>query len=666
MATTLELALLYLLAAVIGVVGCRLLKLPAMLGYLLVGVVIGPNALALAKDSAGVSYLAEFGVVFLMFVIGLEFNLPKLRSMHKLVFGLGMGQVVLTIVGAVIGNALLVWLYGFIGTQWELSWQGSVALGAAVAMSSTAIVAKMMAERLELESEHGRRVMGVLLFQDLAVVPLLVLIPALAESTGTELGLTMGKAVLKAAALLVLLLWGGQKLMRQWLTIVARRKSEELFVLNVLLITLGLAWLTEHAGLSLALGAFVAGMLIAETEYKHQVETDIRPFHDVLLGLFFITIGMKLDWRPVIEEWPLVLVLSVLPVITKAGLVALLARLFGSAPGVALRTGLYLAQAGEFGFVLLTLGSEQHLIGERWISPVLAAMVLSMLATPFIILHSDRLVMRVSATDWLMQSVQLTSIAKKAIRSEAHVIICGYGRAGQNLARMLDQEHIPYMALDLDPDRVRQAAAAGQSVVFGDAARLQSLMAAGLARASAVVVTYHDTPSALKVLHHVHEHAAQVPVVIRTLDDSELDRLRHAGATEVVPEAIEGSLMLAAHALALVGVPMTRVVRVIRDAREARYNLFRGYFRGADDDGIAEQHQARLQSVSLPPAAPTVGTPLGDLALHAVGVSVMSVRRATGQVLSAHDALELMGGDVLVVSGTPEALALAEGKLLHG
>ncbi|MGD9835172.1 MAG: cation:proton antiporter, partial [Piscinibacter sp.] len=506
MATTLELVLLYLVAAVTGVVACRLARLPPMLGYLVVGVLIGPNATALAKDSAGVQYLAEFGVVFLMFVIGLEFNLPKLKSMRKMVFGLGLAQVLLTIVGSVIGHFLLTWIYSFTDRPWELSWQGAIVLGSAMAMSSTAIVVKLMADRLELESEHGRRVMGVLLFQDLAVVPLLVLIPAL-NSSGTDMAVSLSLAAVKAVALLAILLVGGQKVMRWWLTLVARRKSEELFILNLLLITLGLAWLTEHFGLSLALGAFVAGMLVAETEYKHQVETDIRPFHDVLLGLFFITIGMKLDWRPVLDQWALVLLLTLAPVAAKFVLVAALARLFGANPGTALRTGLYLAQAGEFGFVLLTLGAANQLIDPQWLSPVLASMVLSMMATPLLILYSNRIVMKLSATDWLMQSVAMTTIAKRSINTAAHVIIAGYGRSGQNLARILEGEHIPYMALDLDPDRVRQAAAAGQSVVFGDAARLQSLMAAGLARASAVVVSYQDTASALKILRLVQEHA---------------------------------------------------------------------------------------------------------------------------------------------------------------
>jgi CPA2 family monovalent cation:H+ antiporter-2 len=666
LATTLELVLLYLVAAVLGVVACRSLKLPPMLGYLVVGVLIGPNALAFAQDSASVRYLAEFGVVFLMFVIGLEFNLPKLRSMRTLVFGLGLAQVGLTMLGTLAGHFMLVYGYRWLfGGEWQMSWRGAVVLGGAIAMSSTAIVVKLMAERLELESEHGKRVIGVLLFQDLAVVPLLVLIPAL-NSPADELLAALGWALVKAAAVLTVLLVGGQKVMRWWLTMVARRKSEELFILNLLLMTLGLAWLTEHAGLSLALGAFVAGMLVAETEYKHQVETDIRPFHDVLLGLFFITIGMKLDWRPVLDQWLLVLLLLTGPVFAKFALVAALARLFRGSPGVALRTGLYLAQAGEFGFVLLTLGAEQGLVAPQWMSPILASMVLSMLATPFLVQYSNRIVNRLSSSDWLMQSVALTTIAKRSMAAERHVIICGYGRSGQNLARLLDKEHIRYMALDLDPDRVRQAAAAGQSVVFGDAARLQSLMAAGLARAAAVVVTYHDTPSALKILALVQSHAPKVPVLVRTVDDADIDRLKAAGATEVVPEALEGSLMLAGHALALVGVPMPRVIRITRDARDARYSLLRGYFHGADDDTVQELEQARLQSVTLPEAAGSLGQTLEAQALHAVGVSVVSIRRAGGGVVAPNGEHRLHAGDTLVLSGLPEPLALAEEKLLRG
>lgn len=660
--SSLELTLLYLLAAVLAVVVFRSLRLPPMLGYLVVGVVIGPNALALAEDTASVRHLGEFGVVFLMFVIGLEFNLSKLRAMRTHVFGLGLSQVVLTVAAGTFGTLFLTALAP---AHWRMSWQTALALSGALAMSSTAILVKLMSDRLELESEHGKRVMGVLLFQDLAVVPLLVLIPALG-SPPEVLMREIGVALLKAAALITLLLVGGQKLMRWWLTLVARRKSEELFVLNLLLITLGLAWLTELAGLSLALGAFIAGILISETEFKHQVEADIRPFHDVLLGLFFITIGMLLDWRPVMDRWGLMLVLVTVPVLFKLALVTVLARAFGASAGVSLRTGLYLAQAGEFGFVLLALAQQQSLVPPQLLNPILASMVLSMVATPFIIQWSNRIVMKLVSSEWLLQSLQMTTIARKSINANKHVIICGYGRCGQNLAKMLEQEGIPYMALDLDPDRVRQAAAAGDSVVFGDAARLQALMAAGLARASAVVITYLDVPSAMKVLGNARTHAPQVPVIVRTKDDHDLEGLTAAGATEVVPETLESSLMLASHALALVGVPMRRVIRIVQDQRDARYNLLRGYFHGADDSTVQELEQERLSTLTLPLGAHALGRRLTDFALHAQGVRVVSLRRGNGHVVDPAIDPALQDGDTLVLSGRPEPLAKAEELLLGG
>ena len=660
--SSLALTLLYLLAAVLGVVVCRSLKLPPMLGYLAAGVLIGPNALALAQNSESVRHLGEFGVVFLMFAIGLEFSLPKLRAMRRQVFGLGLMQVVLTMAVAFGGTLALATLLGGV---WDVGWQTALALSGTMAMSSTAIVGKLMAERAEIESDHGRQIMGILLFQDLAVVPLLVLIPALGSSPD-QLLVALGLALVKATVLVGLLLTGGQKLMRWWLTLVARRKSDELFMLNLLLITLGLAWLTEMAGLSLALGAFIAGVLVSETEYRHQVGTDIRPFHDVLLGLFFITIGMLLDWHILLEQWALVLGLLVVPLLLKLGIILLLARAMGATTGVALRTGLYLAQAGEFGFVLLSLTQQNGLVRPALMNPILAAMVLSMLATPFLILYSNRIVMKLVASDWLQQSLQMTTIARKSIDTSSHIIICGFGRCGQNLARMLEKEGIAYMALDLDPDRVRQAAAAGHSVVYGDASRLQALMAAGLARAAAVVITYNDTPSALKVLSNARSHAPHVPVVVRTYDDTHLDQLQAAGATAVVPEAIEGSLMLANHALALLGVPMRRVLRLVRDQRDERYGLLRGYFHGADDDTVAERDQERLASITLPAGAAVLGRAPADLALKPLGARLVNVRSAIGHTLAADSSQPLGCGDTLVLSGHPTALALAEEHLLKG
>jgi monovalent cation:H+ antiporter-2, CPA2 family len=294
-----------------------------------------------------------------------------------------------------------------------------------------------------------------------------------------------------------------------------------------------------------------------------------------------------------------------------------------------------------------------------------ASMVLSMLATPLIIMRSNWIVMRLVSSEWLQQSLQMTSIARKSINTRKHVIICGYGRCGQNLGHMLEAEGIPYIALDLDPDRVRQAAAAGDSVVFGDAIRLQAMMAAGLARASAVVVTYLDTASALKVLANTKAHAPTVPVIVRTVDDHDLEKLQAAGATEVVPEAIEGSLMLASHALALVGVPMRRVIRVVQEQRDARYNLLRGYFRGADDDTVNELEEERLSTVTLPEGIKQAGQPLGGLGLSRVGVRVVSMRRRGGLAPEVRGDTLLEGGDTLVLSGKPAALAVAEERLLR-
>ena len=654
--TGLEITLLYLLAAVLGVVTCRLLKLPPMLGYLCVGVVIGPNALALSKNVEGVQHLGELGVVFLMFVIGLEFNLPKLRSMRKHVLGLGSLQVVLTML---LGTAAMVLLNDRLPDLWDMDWKAALTLSGAMAMSSTAIVVKLMVERLEMESEHGKRVMGVLLFQDLALVPLLVLVPALGASA-QNLAAALAMAAVKATLLIAVLLVGGQHVMRRWLTLVARRKRDELFVLNLLFITLGLAWLTQQAGLSLALGAFIAGMLISETEFKHQVETDIRPFHDVLLGLFFISIGMLLDWRLVLQNWGLVLLLVLIPPLLKVALITALTRGLGGSSGVALRTGLYLGQAGEFGFVLLALAGENSLVPPALLNPILAAMVLSMVVTPFVVMYNNAIVLRLVSTEWLQQSLQMTQIARQSIKVSRHVIICGFGRCGQNLARMLEGEGIPYLALDLDPDRVRQAAAAGHTVVYGDSGRLQALMAAGLARASAVVVTYLDEPAAFKVLACTQSHTPEVPVIVRTQDDHSLEKLQAAGATEVVPEAIEGSLMLASHALALVGVPMRRVIRIVQDQRDARYNLLRGFFHGADDDSVDALEHERLATVTLPATA--AGQRLSGFALGSV--RVLSLRRSHGMTVPADGSTLLEAGDTLVLSGKAEALALAEQRLL--
>ena len=656
MPNTLEIVLIFLAASVGVVALARKFHLPPLLGYLLAGIVIGPNGLGFVPNTAETRYLAEFGVVFLMFSIGLEFNLPKLMAMRGTVFGLGLAQVALTTAMGVVAAVVC----GF-------GWQAGVALGGALAMSSTAILVKLMGERGELETPHGRDVISILLFQDLAVVPFLVVVPALA-SAPENIAIALGVALAKACVVLGILLFAGRKLVRAWLTVVARRRSTELFVLNLLLMTLGLAYITEHAGLSLALGAFVAGMLISETEYRHQVEEDIKPFRDVLLGLFFVTIGMLLDFRSVIAQPWLVLLLATAPVAAKFAVVAGLSRFFKRPAGTAIRTGLALAQAGEFGFVLLAQAGGLKLVDAKLMDAILAAMLLSMIAAPLLIAYSDRIAMRFSRDEWMLKSLQLTQLASRTIKTRKHVIICGYGRNGQALAKLLAAEGIEYMALDLDPERIREAAAGGDSVVYADASRRESLMAAGLARAQSVVISYADTPAALKILHHVNAVRPGLPVIVRVKDDTEMDRLHAAGAAEVVPETFESSLMLASHALLLSGVPISRVVRRVGAVRDSHYGMLRGFFHGSSDEpeDLSERQHVRLHSVPLEPGANAVGKTLGEVKLEQLGLEIVTVRRPGKASPAIGPEFLLKTGDVLVLKGTPEPIALGEARLLQG
>lgn len=651
--SSLSLILLLLMASVIGVILVRRINMPPMFGYLLVGLLIGPHALSLLKNVKAANTLAEFGVVFLMFSIGLEFSLARLYTMRKTVFGFGMAQVLITM--AVVTG---------IGIMLGLSWQAGLAFGGAVAMSSTAVLSKLLVERRELQAPHGREVMGVLLAQDLIVVPLLIVIPALGQPAA-DMMVEVGVALIKATLVLGVVLFLGQKLMRRWFHIVALSKSSELFVLNVLLVTLGMAYVTEEAGLSLALGAFVAGMLISETEYRHQVEEDIKPFRDVLMGLFFVTIGMMLNPTVIWNQFWLVLLLILAVLLVKALIVFTLSRLFGGRQSTAMRSALWLAAGGEFGFVLLTEIATAKLAQRPTIQLVLAALLLSMMLAPIIVHWCDRLVIRFSAGEWLARSMQLTQLAAASLATQKHAVICGFGRSGQSLARIMSREGIGYVALDLDPERVREAAKGGETVLFGDAGRRETLIAAGVKRASVVVITFTDTTIAEKILHYCRELRPDMPVLVRTADERDLTRLLAAGAAEVVLDAQEASLMLGSHALLLLGVPMKRVMRRAQEARGARYRLLRGFYAGMTDESEeSDGESARMSSVLIESGAFAIGRRLESLNLQDVEIS--AIRRHGIRGLEPGPETELQEGDVVVLLGPPTAISAAEAKLLQG
>lgn len=659
----LSLIVLFLSIVVVAVVLFRLLYLPPILGYLTVGVLIGPHAWGVLPDPESVRHFAELGIVFLMFTIGLEFSLPKLKAMRKLVFGLGTAQVLGTMLVCALAGLLINYA---LPAHWDMSVSSWFALGGVLAMSSTAIVMKLLTERLELDTAHGRNIFGVLLFQDLAVVPLLILIPALAQPSGAVYG-QVAVGLLKAGLVLALLLGLGQKPMHAWLTIVARRRSNELFMLNLFMMTLGFALLTEKAGLSLALGSFVAGMLISETEYKLQVEEDILPFKDILLGLFFIAMGMQLDLAMVAQQWFAVLVVLVVFLLAKFAIVASLAYWFGSSAGNSIRTALALAPAGEFGLVLLSLEISNGLLNTEVAQWVLAAIILSMFLTPFIIQYADKIVYRFTRSEWLLQSLQLTDIAKHGIEAHDHVIIGGFGRSGRSLARLLREQEIAYIGIDSDPENVQKGVLKGHDVVYGDIVRKDSLAAAGAQRARAVVITYIEPRAALHVLHHMRELNPDVPVIVRTLDDAYLEQLQQAGTVAVVPEILEGSLVLATQTLVTLGKSPSEVLNFIAEQRRGRYDLLRQHFdeesdpfgvTSAQPDAVVKktktpQQETEERTVRLSEDSLWLDQHLSTLPLEPWRVQVLRVMRGLNLLDLSSDPI-LHEGDELVFVGTPK------------
>ena len=634
----------------------RRYRLPSLLAYLVIGVLVGPHGLGLVAEDDATSGVAEFGVVFLMFSIGLEFSLTRLKTMRNLVFGLGGGQVGLTLLGTWLATVF------FYGNDWRIG----LAMGGAIAMSSTAIVSKLLSERLELHSQAGRQSMAVLLFQDLAVVPLLILVPALAQPA-EQLAVSLLWASVQAAVVLFLLVGIGQRLVQRGFALMVRQRSREVFMLTVLWLVVALSTATAAAGLSLALGAFVGGMLVSETLYRHQVEADIRPFRDVLLGLFFVTLGMLLDIGFVLTHITSVLLALLLLLGGKTAVVLGLAALFRNRPETAMRTALQLAQAVEFGFVLLQQALDTGLIPDAIFQVTMAAMLLSMFLAPLLIHHAGRVgrhfARRLGPVAAGRPNPAPTATAPVGEDLRDHVIVCGFGRSGQNLARLLEQEKVPFIALDIDPERIRQAQAAGERVLYGDADRREVLQAAGLERARAVAITYADPISAEKVIHTVRNFSPTLPVVVRTADDGPLDRLRSLGATEVIPDVLEGSLMLAVQTLTVAGIPVEQAQARVRQARSERYSLLRAFYRGESD----RLHRPTLEKLAyvVESHTPCVGRRLGELELGAE-VRIDSLVRHGERLTAITPERRLLAGDVLVLSGPAEPLRLAERTLLLG
>lgn len=651
--------LLLLGASVLVVALFRRVGLPPILGYFVVGFTLGPHLLGIVDDNQDTRFLAEFGVVFLLFTLGLEFSFPRLMAMRRQVLGLGGAQVLVTTLMAA-GIAILA----------GLSPEVALLLGGTAAMSSTAVVIRELGTHGDINQPHGNNAVGVLLFQDIAVVPFLVLIPLMAGSAETISTGRVMLAILQGFAAIATVLLAGRYLMRPLFHEIARGGVGELFTMAALLIALAAAWLTHAVGLSYALGGFLAGMLLGETEYRHQVEGDIRPFRDLLLGLFFITVGMLVNWRIVVDNFLIIALLVAGLVIAKAAIIALIARLGGLDRRNAWRTGLVLAQGGEFGIALVTLGLQRELLPPALAQLVLASLVLSMALTPLLIKYNRAISGFLHSADSKTPgtSIEEPDIGTSQIASHEHVIICGYGRVGQNVARALEDEGIEFVALDLDPYRVRAAREAGDAVIYGSATRPDMLRAAGVYHATAAVITYREHKQVLRALKVLREGRSDLPILIRTRDDTHLNVYLEAGATEVVPETLEASLMVMSHLLLLLNVPVRRVLEKVQSERERRYSSLRKIFRKEFARPIDFDHALReqLHTVVLPPGAKAVDMRLSALQLEAAGVLVTALRREGIVGHQPEPDTILLAGDVLVLYGTPEDLERGEGILLQG
>lgn len=636
--------------AVAAVVLFRRLGMPPILAYLLCGLAAGPFGFGWVSNTEGIQHLAEFGIVFLLFTLGLEFSIPRLMTLRRIVFGAGPLQVLLT------GLAVfaIMQLLGF-------SYTLSLITGCALSLSSTAIVIRDLISRGSVNTGYGRTSTGILLFQDLAAVIMLVMLPILTQdNTGpiwSVASLTLAKSLLLFVGIYVIGRWVLPRMLEE----TGRARSDEVFVMTALLLALLAAWVTHWLGLSMALGAFLAGMMLGESHFRHQIEADLRPFRDLLLGLFFISVGMLVDPNLFADQWHWIILAAAALMLFKGVLIFALLRLLKERSDTAMRSGLILSQAGEFGFVLVALGVSHQLITPDKAGLLVSIVVLTMVFTPALLDNSGRLTRR------LLQPWQkVPDDIPVSDETRNHVILCGYGRVGQNLMRYLNSFHLKAVAVDRDLVRLQEASAAGEHILFGDASRKEILVNAGIHHARLLVVTFDDPRLAERILHTARGLNPNIRVLVRTRDDTHLDALISAGAEEVVPEVLEASLMLVAHALMMLDVPFDRVIATLRKTRRERYRMLQGYYHGdtlPTTDSAGNPYRL-LHAVTLSGKARGIGRSIARCALR--DVEIRAVKREEQTLESPDEELVLEAGDTVILYGPLEAVEAAENRLLGG
>lgn len=638
----------------------RRLKLPAILAYLVAGMLVGEHGLALAHDQVDYDHFAELGIVFLLFTLGLEFSVPKLMAMRHLVLWVGSLQVAISL----LVFMLIAMLFG-------QSLSSSFVIGGILALSSTAIVIRQLSETGTMKRKSGQLSVAVLLFQDVAVVPLLIIIPMLAMDSESSMILALLLALIKGVFVVSVLLLAGKWILPRLFNLIAQVRTDELFVLTTLLVTLVASALTQWFGLSMALGAFLAGMMLGESQYKHQLEADIRPYRDILLGLFFVTVGMKLNISILLSSPIVIISIMILFMLTKILVITFLAIRAGELPKDAWASGIMLAQMGEFGFVLIALAGQVKLLSPGVASILLGAGVISMAITPYMInnarnwslwLSRERLNRETQTRQKELQELPENNDLKD------HVIICGFGRVGQTVSRFLKQESIDFVAIDIDPLRTSKAREAGENVLFGSSRQTELLQAAHLAEAKLVVIAFGEDKQSIEVIKKVRSLSADVPILVRTRNDDQLNLLKEAGANEVVPEILEGSLMLVSQVLSLTGVPFSKIMRRVQKERKNHYNHLHGFFQGEHTD-MSPDAMDRIEfahAIMLNDDSYGRGKTIEALNLESRRVKIIALRRDGKEIEEPDESTVLKAQDTLIVRGKPMEVERTERFILEG
>lgn len=551
----LESIIIVLAVALTATAAFRMVQLPVILGYLLVGMLAGPFGLAWIPDMETIRFLAGFGVVFLMFTIGLEFSFPKLAALKYPVFILGSLQVILTVASITT-----------IGMLINIPVITSLVIGCIVAMSSTAVVIKQLSSQVELHAEHGLNATGILLFQDLAVIPIIILIASLANgATQQTLTATLVAATFKGVLAALIMLATGRWFLRPWFSIIAGTKLAELFTFAVLLVTLAAAWLTEYLGLSYALGAFFAGIMLSETEFRHAIEVEIRPFRDVFLGLFFITIGMLIDVRVWAETWPWILLLLTALMLGKTVLIFIISRVSRYSLTTSLRTSLVLAQGGEFGFAILTVALNHNLLSSDYAQVILSALLISIAISSIIIRYNSMIAKKCLRKKITSNAVH--ALEKTSAPIVDSVVICGYGYFGQQVASLLKQVNLNYAAIDLDVTHVKKAVKQHEPVIYADATHPDILNRIGILDAKAVIIALRDIKAGKRIIHYIRKHNDTIPIIARCEHHRDIEKLLELGATKVIAEKLEACHALAYQLLLSLNVQPAQAMQLIQALR---------------------------------------------------------------------------------------------------